>query len=712
MPPAPGDTSGNGPRLTFRRIGRAHHLEIRTAEDLRGVLELDEALWVATSAPVDSFHCDPVLLGYLDADADGRIRTFEVRLALSWLLAQLRDTDEIAPANVSLPLAAIDPETADGRRMRRAFAKMLRHLGAPETARLHLDQVREFRRIEEKKSVSEAGVVLPEAGGSEEVHAFLREILDKAGGEPHPSGRPGVTRAELKQFMDEARAYVDWWAEAHPAAADAATEALPLGEATFEAWRLYRDIRDKIDHFFALDRASRFDPRLEKRGRPLDRDLDAADVSSAAAVDAYLDLASLALPRGESELAIEGETNPLYRDKLVALRRGVLGPLLGDGADKLTESQWKEVRRVLEPHGAWLARKPAGKVAELGVDRLRQILSSPELAESVDRLVAESEATTLALDNVRLVEKLILYKAHLLSFVNSYVSFPDLYDPARRALFEVGSLVMDGRRFNLAVRVPDRKKHAEVSVKGNMFVLYVELSSKSELPVPFEIALPVTAGGRGNLYVGKRGIFDHVDGRQLDAVVVDIVENPISLAEAVRAPFKRLGRILTGKIEKLTAKAEDQLDASTAETLEHVQTAIRKDAATAAANRPVGNVLAGGGIAVAALGSSAAFVTKTLAGLDWKTIVGSLAVAVLGLMIPITLVAYLKLRKRDLSTLLEGSGWGINGRMLLSRAQIRYFTERPSFPPGARGVRRRSWLWWLAVLAAAALVAWWLQKGR
>ena len=471
-------------------------------------------------------------------------------------------------------------------------------------------------------------------------------------------------------------------------------------------------MRDKLDHFFALDRASRFDPRLGRRAQPREADLDEADVSSAEAVDQILDLASLAPPRGESELEIDGQINPLYRERLRRLRDRVLRPLLGESSERLSEAQWKEVRRRMEPYGDWRRKKPEGKAGELGAERLRQILSDEALVESVETLINESRAMALKLANVRLVEKLILYKSYLLAFVNSYVSFPDLYDPASRALFEVGSLVMDGRRFNLAVLVPDRKKHAQVSVKGNMFVLFVELSSKSEQPVPIEVAVPVTAGGRGNLYVGKRGVFDHMDGRQLDAVVVDIVENPISLSEAIRSPFKRLGRVLSGKIEKLTSEAEEKLDSSSSETFETLQAAFKKGSPTtpAAAGQPVGNVLAGGGIAVAALGSSAAFVAKTLAGLDWKAILGSLSIAILGVLVPVSIVAYLKLRQRDLSTLLEGSGWGINSRMRLSSGQIRYFTQAPSFPKGARGVRHRSalwWLWWLMAAAVLAAGAWW-----
>ncbi len=141
------------PRLTFRRFGRTHHLEIRGPQDLRGILELDEALWVATSAPVSSFNCDPVFLELLDCDTDGRIRTYEVREAIRWLLTHLDDRQEIAPGDVSLALDAIDTETEEGRSIRSSARKILRSLEAADSSRIDLDQVREVRRMEEGRAV-------------------------------------------------------------------------------------------------------------------------------------------------------------------------------------------------------------------------------------------------------------------------------------------------------------------------------------------------------------------------------------------------------------------------------------------------------------------------------------------------------------------------------------------------------------------------------
>ena len=114
-------------------------------------------------------------------------------------------------------------------------------------------------------------------------------------------------------------------------------------------------------------------------------------------------------------------------------------------------------------------------------------------------------------------------------------------------------------------------------------------------------------------------------------------------------------------------------------------------------------MLLGGGLAIAALGSALAYMSNKLAENPWAILVGVL-VAVLLVMIPISLVAFIKLRRRELSAILEGSGWAINARMRLTRKQGRSFTERPSYPKGAKGVHPMRWGLLIAVVVVLAVL--------
>jgi len=330
-------------------------------------------------------------------------------------------------------------------------------------------------------------------------------------------------------------------------------------------------------------------------------------------------------------------------------------------------------------------------VEALGDERIREYLG-----EHYDRMVREwierSRDRALVLEHVRMAEKLALFQGYLLEFANNFVSFPHLYDPNRRAAFEEGSLVMDGRWFNLAVRVPDRAQHLQSTQNSSMFVMYVRVEH-GESGQAYEVAVPVTSGTQGSLALGKRGVFYRVDDSEWTAQVVHLVDQPVSLWEAIFMPFQRLGAAVMSKMETLALSADKRLqEAGSAVVGETYQRAVGP-ATTPVAGAPGGTVgwgglLAGGGIAVAALASSAAFITRTLAELRWWQIATGVGGIVLAVLIPVALVSVLKLRRRDLSCVLEGSGWAINLRMRLSRAQRRSFTQRPSYPPGSRFSRR------------------------
>ena len=410
-------------------------------------------------------------------------------------------------------------------------------------------------------------------------------------------------------------------------------------------------------------------------------------------------------PQPDGVLDFDSRINPHYAVQLEDLRKEVLLPLLEGAAEKeLTKEQWGHVKECFSPHENWIDSKPACRVEGLGAERLREYLNDSQLVRAARELMDQSKTTAFVLDNVRLLEKVILYQAYLLSFANNFVSFPDLYNPKKRALFEMGTLIMDGRHFNLSIRVHDRSQHANIARASNMLVLYVEVGSKEKGKL-YEVAVPVTSGSRGILYAGKRGVFREVDGREMDALVVEILENPISLWEAVMAPFQRLARAVTGKIEKITGAAEEKLDAAGSEAVVGVQAAFAKkqpasQVPAAPSGQVLGGLLAGGGIALAALGSSAAFVVKTFASLTWESTLAGILAAVAAVAVPASLVAHLKLRRRDLSAILEASGWAINARMRLTRRQAEYFTCVPGYPSGARGVGGRPWWVW-ALLAAA-----------
>jgi ABC-type branched-subunit amino acid transport system permease subunit len=74
-------------------------------------------------------------------------------------------------------------------------------------------------------------------------------------------------------------------------------------------------------------------------------------------------------------------------------------------------------------------------------------------------------------------------------------------------------------------------------------------------------------------------------------------------------------------------------------------------------------------------------VLTTLKG--WLAILG-VVLAVAGLS---ALLGWLKLRRRDMSLLLEANGWAVNAQMKVTRRIGKLFTEIPADPPGTQVIR-------------------------
>ena len=91
-------------------------------------------------------------------------------------------------------------------------------------------------------------------------------------------------------------------------------------------------------------------------------------------------------------------------------------------------------------------------------------------------------------------------------------------------------------------------------------------------------------------------------------------------------------------------------------------------------------MLMGGGIGLAAIGSSVAFIAKSLQNIS---ILNVLAV-LLGIIVifggPLVVISLVKLFRRDLSRFLEAEGCAVNLRMRLSHRMGKIFSFRPQFP--------------------------------
>jgi hypothetical protein len=220
--------------------------------------------------------------------------------------------------------------------------------------------------------------------------------------------------------------------------------------------------------------------------------------------------------------------------------------------------------------------------------------------------------------------------------------------------------------------------------------------------------------------VGRNGVFYDRKGQDWDATIVRIVEHPISIRQAFWAPYKRVARMIGEQFQKLSAarsRASEQ-----AAALRSIQAAEKTAAGLPVPPPPppfdvakFAGIFAAIGLAIGAIGAALASAIAGLFRLAWWQIPLLFAALILIVSCPSVLLAWLKLRKRNLGPILDANGWAVNARAkinipfgssLTAAARLPENAERSLTDPFAE--KKRPWLVYLILLAlVGAILALW-----
>ena len=684
--------------MVFENYGGIFQLRLETAEDLASLGKLKESRWAATSAPVDCFRCDPAVLKCLDPDETGRIRTQNLKDAQECLFHFLSNREGVTQQSDVLRLDDLDTTHSEGRKLQEVCKWILEQLERQGSKEISLKQIRAFRAGYARVFPNGDGIVPLVDIEAENTRAFCADVVKYAGEVKDAAGKIGYGKEQLQRFLDRARAMRDWMVEGKQTAAgeQRSSELWRWGDATPEATAIVFVLEAKLEQFFWQCDLLRVEPRAVSRFELSEEELEEFDLENALAIEKRLSMAPLSRPNAAGELNLNSDLNPCYEERVWELRDKVLKRALGTEVEKLTREDWEKVKALFEPHKAWYDAKPKDEIEALGEESLTAYLEG-ELPKEAEVLIERDLSVRDELEQIATVEKLCLLQRWFLELANNFVNFSQLYDPNRRSLFEEGTLVIDGRELGFSMKVTNRSEHRKIAETSRMFLIYVEITSKvvtSSHREKFELVVAVTAGQRGGISVGKRGVFFDIEEREWDARIVEVVENPISLWEAVKAPFQRIAGLAAQKVERIAARETESIEKATEAGLEKIDAtpAGEEKPSTGSAAAPVHktsvrDLLLGGGLVFAAVGSSLAFIVKTLSEVN-PLHLGAVVLA-LGSIVTLSsgLLGYLKLRSRDMSALLEAAGWAVNFRMKLTRRLGRLFTHRRGLPKDA--VKRR-----------------------
>src|SRR6185503_3005386 len=302
-------------------------------------------------------------------------------------------------------------------------------------------------------------------------------------------------------------------------------------------------------------------------------------------------------------------------------------------------------------------------VEKLGLKRVREILAG-KAKDTLAGLITQDKALEPEANSMAAVDKLVRYHRDLKQLLVNFVSFEDFYSRERKAIFQVGTLYLDGRSCDLCVPVADAGRHAALAGLAKSYLAYCDCARPSGEKMT--IAAAFTDGDSDYLMVGRNGLFYDRKGRDWDATISKIIENPISIRQAFWAPYKKLVRLVEEQVAKRAAAAESAADARISSTATAAATA---DKAKAEQKKVDVGTVAALGVAVGAIGTAFAAFAGYLGGVV-KLPFWQVCLAFVGLLLlisgPSMLIAWLKLRQRNLGPILDANGWAVNGRVKMN----------------------------------------------
>jgi hypothetical protein len=685
MRAVPRTTTAPAPhRWQFIRVGGADQVIFRTGQDIARLRELDQKLWVALACPTRGIDFDARTLDLIDADGDGRVRPPEVVAACEWVCARLRNPDVLLQGSDVLALEDLDAGNADGARLIEEARRLLQIQGKPDSATLTLADIADRGELLSAMRFNGDGVITPETTQDDAVRATVAEIMRTHGSVPdRHKETPGVDRARIEAFFAEVQAARDWHAKA-----DASDRALmPLGEPTLAAADATRKVQAKLDDYFARCRVAAFDVQAVTALNPSP---EAYDALGANRLDLNADpIADLPLapvtPR--CVLPLHGNRiNPAWTEDIATLAERAVAPLLG-ARDELAETEWLAIKQQLAPLQALMAERPDNAAASLPLAQLDAFLQT---REALLALLRDDEAAETHNHLLVDLEKLIRLQRDLVVLLNNFVSFKAFY---RRegAIFQAGTLYLDGRSCELTVQVQDTARHAVLAGLAKTCLAYCDCTRQGQ---KMSIVAAFTAGDIDFLFVGRNGVFYDRQGRDWDATITKLIENPTSVAQAFFAPYKKFVRVIEEQVAKRAAASEAAGQGTLtglATKLTTADQAAGTAKAPAAAARTAGRVDVG---TVAAIGVALGSISAVLVAIFGKFIdLGQwIPVALVGIVAAISgpsmLIAWLKLRQRSLGPILDASGWAINGRMKVNVRLGGMLSQTAHVPPGAQRVAR------------------------
>ncbi len=689
----------------FDNIGGSSRVRIKSGDDIAHLAELDPKMWTVLSCPVSGLEIDDKSLAYIDSDSDGKIRVNDIITTSEWIVGVLKNPDLLLEGKDSIDIDSFDLENEAGKKLYGSAKQILTNLGK-EGSVVSLYDTADIAAIFAKTRFNGDGVITEASAEDADEKAAIAAAVSSMGGVTDRSGEQGVNAEKIEAFYKECTDYIAWQ--------EAVVEA-PFGDKTDAAIDAYNALDAKVKDFFMRSKLAAFSPDSTIA---LDVQTSRIEAISAENLTGKTDeIAAYPIARvtGKAEMNLSEPVNPAWAAQFEALKAVAF-------ADKkvLTEEDWASIGSQFAAYTGWKAAKAGAAVESLGLDAVKDFLAKDK-KEALLAVIAQDASLAEEAANIEMVDKFLHVFRDFYRLLRNFVTLNDFYskDKGVSAIFQSGRLIIDQRECRFCMKVADMAKHNATAAASGMFLIYCDCTTKTSA-AKLNIVAAVTVGDIGDLVVGKNAVYYDNAGVEWDAVITKVVDNPISVGQAFWSPYRRMAKTVENLINKNAADKDAKMIADANAKINAAPAAI--PAAPADGTKPAAaappfdiakfaGIFAAIGMALGMIGTALVTLAKGLIALKWWQLI----IVFVGIMLlisgPAMVMAWMKLRRRNIAPLLNANGWAVNAASKISIPFGETLTDTAKFPkmklkdPYAKTGLAPWAKWLIGILSVAIIVA-------
>ena len=683
----------------YDNVGGSTRVKITTGADIAHLGELDLKKWTVLSCPTTGLDIDDKSLKYIDADSDGRIRVNDIIATSQWLTAVIKDVDLLLKGADSIDVEQFNLENADGQKLYNSAKQILVNLGK-EGSVISLADTKDITAIFAKTRFNGDGIITEQTPEDAEVAAVISAIINTVGSVADRSGANGVNVELIEKFYQALADYLAW--------NEAAVEA-PYGADTDKAIEAYNALDLKVKDYFVRAKLASFSPESAMK-----LDVQTALIESISAdnlTGKTEEIAAYPIARitDKAELDIKATINPAWSSKF-----NTLISIVKPKEKVLTEETWAAIGASFAAYNAWKAAKKGGEVESLGIDAIKKILADDKKLALLD-FVAQDLALKETADGIDMVDKFLYIYRDFYRLLRNFVTFQDFYTRNKnvKAVFQSGRLIIDQRECRMCMLVTDMAKHNTMASASGMYLVYCDCTTKAS-PTKLNIVAAVTVGEIGDLVVGKNAIYFDNKGQMWDAVITKIIDNPISIGQAFWSPYRRMATTVENLINKTAADKDAAMMKDANAKINAAPAAKPAEGEKKAPTPPFdiakfAGIFAAIGMAVGMIGTALAGILESFKGFAWWQYIGIFIGIMMCISGPAMIMAWMKLRRRNIAPLLNANGWAINASSKISIPFGETLTDIAKFPKlkikdpyAKKGISK--WMKWTISLVSLVIV--------